>query len=127
MCAHLRKQDAMPYMMLIIEARGRRDGRSAEQAQGEWDSMMAFANSLKERGVLLGCQSLRYLTDVTRVENRGGKPRVVDGPFAEAKEIVGGFFMLDVPTRDQAAALAAECPAIAWSSIEVREVGPCSG
>jgi hypothetical protein len=117
----------MSYMLLIIEARGRRDDRSVEQAQGEWDSMMAFANSLKERGVLLGCESLRYLSDGTRVDSRGGKPRVVDGPFAEAKEIVGGFFLLDVASREQAQALATECPAVAWSSIEVREVGPCTG
>jgi hypothetical protein len=117
----------MSYMLMIIEAQGRRAGRSAEQAQGEWDSMMAFANSLKERGLLLGCESLRYLTDGTRVENGGGKPRVVDGPFAEAKEIVGGFFLVDVASRGQAEALATECPAVAWSTIEVREVGPCTG
>jgi hypothetical protein len=117
----------MPYMLLVMEAKGRREGRTAELAQSEWEEMNAFADSLKTRGVYLASQSLRSLTDGTRVETRGGKRAVMDGPFAEAKEIVGGFFLLDVTTRAQAVALAAECPAAAWASIEVREVGPCPG
>lgn len=117
----------MPYMLLVMEAQGRRDGRPVEEAQQECEEMEAFADSLKARGVHLASESLRRLTDATRVETGGGKRRVVDGPFAEAKEIVGGFFLLDVATREQAVAVAAECPAAAWASIEVREVGPCTG
>jgi hypothetical protein len=117
----------MPYVLLVMEARGRREGRSVEQAQKECEDMDAFADSLKTRGVYLASQSLRRLTDGTRVETSGGKRRVVDGPFTEAKELVGGFFLLDVGTREQAVALAAECPAAAWASIEVREAGPCTG
>ncbi len=115
----------MPYMLLVMEARGRREGRPAEEAQKERKDMDAFADSLKARGVYLASQSLR--TDGTRVETRSGKRSVVDGPYAETKELVGGFFLLDVGTREQAVSLAAECPAAAWASIEVREVGPCTG
>jgi hypothetical protein len=50
---------------------------------------------------------------------------VLDGPFAEAKEMVGGFFLVDVPTREEAVALARECPAAEWAEIEVRALGPC--
>ncbi len=117
----------MPYMLLVMEAKGRRDGRPVELAQKECEDMNAFADGLKARGVHLASQSLRSLTDGARVETRGGKRAVIDGPFAEAKELVGGFFLLDVATREQAVALAAECPAAAWASIEVREVGPCTG
>jgi hypothetical protein len=117
----------MTYMLLVMEARGRRDDRPAAEAQEECEVMNAFADSLKTRGVYLASQSLRCLTDGTRVETSSGKPRVVDGPFAEAKELVGGFFLLDVATREQAVAIAAECPAAEWASIEVREVGPCTG
>jgi hypothetical protein len=117
----------MTYMLLVMESRGRRDGRSDELAQNECRQMDAFADSLKARGVYLASQSLRCLTDGTRVEAHGGKRSVVDGPFAEAKELVGGFFLLDVATRQQAVALAAECPAAEWASIEVREVGACTG
>jgi hypothetical protein len=117
----------MPYMLLVMEARGRRESRPVEQAQKECEDMDAFADNLKARGVYLASRSLRCLTDGTRVETRDGKRSVVDGPYAEAKELVGGFFLLDVATREQAVVLAAECPAAAWASIEVREVGPCTG
>jgi hypothetical protein len=117
----------MPYMLLVMEKQDRREGRPAEQARRERDLMDAFADSLRTRGVYLSSQSLRSLTDGTRIETRGGKRSVVDGPYAEAKELVGGFILLDVATREQAVAIAAECPATAWASVEVREAGPCSG
>jgi hypothetical protein len=50
---------------------------------------------------------------------------VLDGPFAEAKEMVGGFFLLDVATRDEAVAIAGQCPAAEWATVEVRSIGPC--
>jgi hypothetical protein len=56
---------------------------------------------------------------------RGGRPRVLDGPFAEAKEMVGGFFLVDCKTRDEAVAIAAECPAAQWATVEVRALAPC--
>lgn len=117
----------MAYMLVVMEAEGRRDGRPAAVAQQEREAMDAFAQTLAARGVLVAGQSLRSLADGTRVDRRAGKPRVVDGPFAEAKELIGGFLLVDVATRAQAVALAAECPAAAWATIEVRETGPCSG
>jgi hypothetical protein len=117
----------MTYMLLVMESRGRREGRSDELAQSECRQMDAFVDTLRARGVHLASQSLRHLTDGTRVETRGGKRSVVDGPYAEAKELVGGIFLLDVATREQAVALATECPAAAWATIEVREVGLCTG
>ena len=55
----------------------------------------------------------------------GQKPIVMDGPFAETKETIGGFFLLTCETREQAIAIAAECPAAKWATVEVRELGPC--
>jgi hypothetical protein len=60
-----------------------------------------------------------------RLQVRDGKARVLDGPFAEAKEMIGGFFLVDVETLDEALALAAECPAAEWCTVEVRKTGPC--
>lgn len=56
---------------------------------------------------------------------RNGEVRLVDGPYAEAKEMVGGFFLLDVGTQGEALAIAKDCPAAEWCSVEVREIGPC--
>jgi hypothetical protein len=114
----------MPYMLLVLEEQERRESGPVEQAQAEFARMLAVADGLKTRG--LGSQSLRSLKDGTRIETRGGK-RVVGSPYAEAKELVGGFILLDVATREQAVAIAVECPAAEYAAIEVREVGPCAG
>ena len=56
---------------------------------------------------------------------RGGHPQVLDVPFAEAKVMLGGFFLRDCKTQAEAVTIAAECPAAEWCTVEVREVGPC--
>jgi hypothetical protein len=70
-------------------------------------------------------ESLRRDEEGARVQVRGGKSTLVDGPFAEAKEMVGGIFLLDCQTKEEALAIARACPAAEWATIEVREVGPC--
>ena len=113
----------MSYMLLIVEPPGQRQERGLEAGQAAYDHMLAYSRSLKERGVLIGTNSLKSAG--ARLTVRGGKSLVVDGPFTEAKEIVGGYFLLNVKTRDEALALAFECPAAQWATVEVRELGPC--
>jgi hypothetical protein len=113
----------MSYMLLIMEPHGQRAARTAEEGTQAYESMLAFARGLKERGLLRATESLR--TKGVRVESRDGKVARIDGPFAETKELLGGFFLLDCDDREQAIAIAAECPAAAWATVEVRELGPC--
>jgi hypothetical protein len=113
----------MQYMLLIVEPRGQRRTRTPEEGRAVYGQMLAYTESLKARGVLLESNSLRE--NSARLKVRDGRRSVTDGPFAEAKELVGGFFLLDCPSREQALGYAAECPAAAWAAIEVREVGPC--
>ncbi|HEY9239697.1 MAG TPA: YciI family protein [Burkholderiaceae bacterium] len=115
----------MSYMLLIVEPRGQREERGLEAGQQAYAEMLGFAESLKQRGVLQAVESLATDTQAARVQVRGGRTHLVDGPFAEAKEMVGGFFLLNCRSRDEAVAIAAECPAAAWCTVEVREVGPC--
>jgi hypothetical protein len=115
----------MSYLLLIIEPRGQRRDRAPEEAQLVYAQMVGFSEDLKARGLLIAAESLRSDADGVRVSLRDGKRTLLDGPFTEAKEMVGGFFMLDCATKEQAIAIAGECPAAAWASIEVREVGPC--
>src|SRR5215471_13542208 len=110
----------MSYLLVIMENAERRRQRAPGQGDAECDAMRKFQEGLKTRGIHLGSESLRSLSDGTRV----GKP--VDGPFAEAKEIIGGFFHLDVATREEALAIARECPASEFATVVVREVGPCN-
>jgi len=113
----------MSYMLLIVEPTGQRAERPAEEGRRVYQRMLDYAETLKSRGVLLGVNSLR--SEAARLELRDGSKRIVDGPFAEAKEFVGGYFLLDCADREQALRYATECPAAEWATIEVREVGPC--
>ncbi len=101
----------MSYMLLIIEPVGQREERGAEAGAQAYAEMLRFTADLQARGV--------------RAQLRGGRRGLIDGPFTEAKEMVGGFFLLNCSTQDEAIAIAAECPAAAWCTIEVRETAPC--
>jgi hypothetical protein len=87
--------------------------------------MLKFSADLKARGLLTVSQSLRSDAEAVRVQVRQGKRTLTDGPFAEAKEMVGGYFLLTCKTREEAVAIASECPAAQWATVEVREFGPC--
>ena len=113
----------MSYMLLIMEPHGQRAARTPEQGAQAYQSMLEFAADLKSRGLLRATESLK--TNGVRVANRDGKQMRIDGPFAEAKELVGGFFLLDCDDEEQAIAIAGQCPAAAWATVEVRELGPC--
>jgi hypothetical protein len=115
----------MAYLLLIVEPLGQRDERTPEEAHAAYDSMVRFAGDLKERGVLVAVESLASSSEGVRVEVRNGERRLVDGPFAEAKEMIGGFYLLNCTSRDEAVAIAAECPAAQWCTVEVRKVAPC--
>ncbi|MGQ0529552.1 MAG: YciI family protein [Panacagrimonas sp.] len=113
----------MSYMLLIVEDAEYRRTRAPEVRQQAYDRMMEFRDSLKARGVFMASDALA--TAAVRVKAGEGKPRHLDGPFAEAKEIVGGYFLVNCATLDEALKLAEECPATAWATVEVREVMPC--
>jgi len=113
----------MSYMLLIVEPSGQRSQRTADEGRRVYQRMLDYAEMLKSRGVLQGVNSLR--SEASRLEMHEGRRRIVDGPFAEAKEFVGGYFLLDCANRELALKYASECPAAEWATIEVREVGPC--
>ena len=116
---------AMSYLLLILEPPEQRRTRSEAEGRAVYGRMLEFGQGLKERGLLIASESLKSHADAARVRVRGGRPQVVDGPFAEAKEMVGGFFLLDCRNRDEALAIAAQCPAAEWATVEVRALAPC--
>lgn len=85
-------------------------------------SMMAFNESLQKAGVLIGCEGLHPPSMGARVSFSGGKPKVVDGPFAEAKEVLGGYWLIDVASRAEAIEWASRCPGSEDEVIEIRQV-----
>jgi hypothetical protein len=113
----------MSFILLVVEKPGDRQAISAAEGHRRYDRMVAFGKGLGPR--LRAVESLLTDAGAVRVSKRGGRTATLDGPFAEAKEMVGGFFLLDVATRDEALAIAKDCPAAEWATIEVREAGPC--
>lgn len=118
----------MTYMLLIMEEGGRKRSRPAEQGQREMERMVRFVEDLKARGIWKASDSLQSASEGVRIEVRGGQRTLRDGPFTEAKEIVGGFILFDCNTREEALAIAGECPAAEWSTVDDRGTGagrPC--
>jgi len=85
-------------------------------------AMMKYNEALQKAGVLLALDGLHPPSMGARVSFAGGKPRVSDGPFAEAKEVLGGYWMIEVKSKEEAIAWASRCPAGENEVIEVRQV-----
>ena len=92
------------------------DGTKMSQAHG------AYAEALVKAGVMQGGQRLRPASDATTVRVRNGKTEVLNGPYAETREQLGGFYMIDVPDLDAALSWAARCPSSSQGTMEVRPI-----
>jgi hypothetical protein len=121
---HRIERPLMPHMLLIVEPLGQREERGVELGKAVYQQMLDFTEDCKRAGVLMASSSLATASSRLR-KPEGGAARLIDGPFAEDKEMIGGFFLLNVATRDDALAWAERCPAAGWATVEVRETGPC--
>jgi len=86
------------------------------------EAMMKYNESLQKAGILLALDGLHPPSMGARISFPGGKAKVTDGPFAEAKEVLGGYWMIQVKNRDEAIAWASRCPAGENETIEIRQV-----
>ncbi|GAA6141392.1 YciI family protein [Hydrogenophaga sp. 5NK40-0174] len=111
----------MSYMLLIHEPVGQREERSESEGRELYARMQAFGEELAAQGKLKAVESLAGTAEATRISPSG----IVDGPFAEAKEMVGGFFLLQNVERDEALKIARRCPAAQWATVELRALAPC--
>jgi hypothetical protein len=93
----------------------------AEQKQG-MAAYQAFTEALKQAGAYVGSNRLRMASDATTVRIEDGKSRVLDGPFIESKEELGGYYLIDVRDLDAAISWATRCPGASYGVIEVRPV-----
>ena len=85
-------------------------------------SFQAYTSEMVGAGILRGGERLKPAATATTVRTRGGKLATTDGPFAETKEQLGGFYIIDVPDLDAAIKWAGKCPGAALGSVEVRPV-----
>ncbi len=114
------------YVLFVVEQPDDRRSRTVADGEARMNAMTSWGEKLQARGVLEGANSLRSHAEAVRVRVHEGKRSLLDGPFAEAKEMIGGYFLLNCRTRDEAIQLAGECPAARWATIEVREIGTCA-
>jgi hypothetical protein len=114
-------EDAMEYMMLIYESEHERAARNDPQrAEAYWGSWTAYVQALAQSGIMKGGNGLQPPETATTVRLRAGRREVQDGPYADSKEQLGGYFILDVPDLDVALDWAARCPAAPDGSVEIR-------
>jgi hypothetical protein len=111
----------MPQYMLLIY--GPSDGGpSPEEMQADMPKWFEYTNALRESGTMVAGDALEPTETATTVRVRDGETLLIDGPFAETKELLGGYYIVDVPDLDAALAWAAKMPNIAYGSVEVRPV-----
>jgi len=112
----------MRFMMLMIP-KGYESATPGTLPDAEGVArMMKYNESLQKAGVLLALDGLHPPSMGARVSFEGGKPKVRDGPFAEAKEVLGGYWMIQVKSKEEAVAWASRCPAGRNEMIEIRQV-----
>jgi len=115
----------MAHMLLMIEPIGQRESRTEAEGREAYARMVSWAESLQQRGLLIAAESLRSPSSASRLQVRAGRTHVVDGPFPETKEMIGGFFLVNCASQEEALAIARECPAAEWLTVEVRAVAAC--
>lgn len=112
----------MQYMMLIYHDEKAQSGMSQEERDEQMDGYNAFTGEVRERQVMVTGEALHPTSAATTVRVRDGRVLTTDGPFAETKEQLGGFYILDCDNLDEAIELAAKIPDAQGGSIEIRPV-----
>ena len=114
----------MKYMLLIY---GAESALTQAEREGCYEESTALTHSLKAEGSYLGANPLHSISTATSVRVRDGNSLVTDGPFAETKEQLGGYYIVDTKNLDEAISIASRIPAVKWGTVEVRPVVELEG
>ncbi len=112
----------MRFMMLMIPKGYEKAAPGTLPDDKAIETMRKYNEELQKAGVLLALEGLHPPSMGARVTFAGGKPQVTDGPFAEAKEVLGGFWMIQVKSKEEAIQWATRCPASKNETIEIRQI-----
>jgi hypothetical protein len=112
----------MQYMLLIYSEEGAWNSMPEEAQKQGLAAYMAYGEALRKAGVYVQSDRLRDTPDATTVSIVNGKTQVMDGPFADTKEALGGYYMIDVKNLDEAISWAARCPGASHGKVEVRPI-----
>ncbi len=115
----------MQFAILVYETEAQLAERDHPEKQAAyWGAYTAYSKALVEAGIMRGGAGLLPPGAATSVRLHGGKRQVQDGPFADTKEKLGGFYLIEVADLDKALEWAARCPSVAEGSVEVRPTLP---
>jgi hypothetical protein len=112
----------MKYLLMIHTSEAEENAMPPDEIGRVMAAYGAYTQALVAAGALLAGERLRPTTDATSVRMRGGKVEVLDGPYAETREQLGGYYLIDVPDLDAALTWAARCPSSGIGTIEVRPI-----
>ena len=112
----------MQYMLLIYNPPGDWESVPAEQQKAIMEAYGTFTEELQASGKLVAGDALQAVTTATSIRVRDGETLTTDGPFAETKEVLGGYYLIDVDTLDDAIEWAAKLPSARYGHIEVRPI-----
>ena len=112
----------MRYILLICTDESSDQAMSPAEGEAQMAGYMKFGEDMTKRGVLKGGERLHPTSDATTVQVRDGELLTSDGPFAETKEQIGGFYLVDAKDLDEAIEIAAKIPGASKGSIEVRPI-----
>jgi hypothetical protein len=110
------------YLLLIYENEAAHGQLSQQELGAEYEAYGAFTAEVQKRGVFLSGEALMPINSATTVRVQNGKTLTTDGPFAETKEQLGGYYLLNCKDLDEAIELAAKIPAVRSGSIEIRPI-----
>ena len=114
----------MKYLLMIYGDEAAMAGVSPSDAEKTTGAYMAYTEAMIKAGAYVGGERLRPTNAATTVRAVNGATKVLNGPYAETREQLGGYYMIDVPDLDQALSWASRCPGASHGSIEVRPIWP---
>jgi hypothetical protein len=114
----------MKYLLLIYANEAGMQAATKAETDQMHAAYGAYTEAMQKAGVIVGGERLRPTTSASTVRIAGGKTQVLDGPYAETKEQLGGYYMIDVPDLDAALSWAARCPGAGRGAVEVRPIWP---
>lgn len=114
----------MQYLLMIYGEESRWDNVNPQEREAVLQEFMQFSKSIQQSGHLRGGNELQPTSRATTVRPRNGKRIVTDGPFAETKEAMGGYYLIEARDLDEAVAIAARVPSARWGSVEIRPIVP---
>jgi hypothetical protein len=112
----------MQYLLMIYGNEAALQSRSQEDLNRLLGAYTAYTEAVKSAGIHVASNRLRPVSDATTVRIADGKTQVLNGPYAETREQLGGYYLIDVPDLDAALSWAARCPAAEYGTVEVRPI-----